>query len=58
MRMILKSQNCKQKEIKSRLNSEMFAIISCLLSENMKIKVYRKISLCVVLYGFETESVT
>ena len=34
-------------------------LLSCrLLSKNLKIKIYRTISLCVVMYGCETSSLT
>ena len=54
-----------REEIKSRLklgnarcNSVQNILSSSLLSKNVKIKVYRTIILPVVLYGFETWSLT
>jgi len=58
-------QNCIQEEIKSRWNSGnafyhsvQNLMSSILLSKNLKIKVYRTIILPVVLYGYETWSLT
>jgi hypothetical protein len=55
------NQNLIQKEIKRRLNSGNACyhlvqnlLSSRLLSENIKIKIYRTIILPVVLYGCET----
>jgi hypothetical protein len=52
-------------EIKSRLNSGNASyhlvqslLSSCLLSRNIKVKIYKTIILPVVLYGCETWSVT
>jgi hypothetical protein len=54
----LKDQNCMQEEIKSRLNSGnacyhsvQCLLSSCLLSRNVKVKIYKTIVLPVVLYG-------
>jgi hypothetical protein len=50
-------QNLIQEEIKMRLNSgntcyhSVQNLLSCLLSENLKIRIYRTIVLPVVLYG-------
>jgi hypothetical protein len=56
-------QNCIHEEIKSRLNSGnacyhlvQSLLSSCLLSRNVKVKIYRTIILPVVLYGCETWS--
>jgi hypothetical protein len=53
------------KEIKSRLNSGnacyhsvQSLLSSLLLSKNVKVKIYKTIILPVVLYGFETSSLT
>jgi hypothetical protein len=53
------------KEIKSRLNlgnacyhSVQSLLSSLLLSKNVKVKIYKTIILPVVLYGFETSSLT
>jgi hypothetical protein len=61
----LTNQNSIQEEIKSRLRpgnaccqSEQTLLSSCLLSKNLKIKIYRIIILPVVLYGCETWSLT
>jgi ethanolamine utilization protein EutQ (cupin superfamily) len=58
-------QNSIQEEIKSRLNSGNTSyhlvqnlMSSILLSKNLNIKIYRTINLCVVLYGYETWSLT
>jgi hypothetical protein len=57
--------NCIYEEIRSRLNSGSACyhavqnlLSSCLLSINVKIKIYRTIILPVVLYGCETLSLT
>jgi hypothetical protein len=61
----LTDQNCKQEEIKSRLNSgnacyhsAQSLLSSCLLSRNIKVKIYKTIILPDVLYGCETWSLT
>ena len=61
----LPNQNSIQEEIKSRLKSGNACcysvqnlLTSCLLSTNLKIKIYRTIILPVVLYGCETWSLT
>jgi len=61
----LTHQNSVQEEIKSRLKSRNSCYhsvqnlqSSSLLSKNIKIKVYRTITLPVVLYGCETWSLT
>jgi hypothetical protein len=61
----LTDQNCMHEEIKSRLNSgnaccrSVHSFLSSrLLSGNLKIKIYKTIILPVVLYGFETWSLT
>ena len=58
-------QNSIQEKIKSRLKSgnACYKLVqnplsSCLLSKNIKVKIYRSIILLVVLYGCETWSVT
>jgi len=58
-------QNSIQEKIKTRLNSENTCyqsvqnpLSSCLLSKNIKMKIYRSIILLVVLYGCETWSFT
>ena len=62
--MILTYQNSIQGEIKSRLKSGMLAIIwcrsfaFCLLTRNLKVKIYKTIILPVVLYGCDTWSLT
>jgi hypothetical protein len=60
----LMDQNCINEEIRSRLNSENACyhavqnlLSSCLLSRNMKVKIYKTI-VPVVLYGCETLSLT
>jgi hypothetical protein len=57
----LTDQNCIHEEIKSRLNSGNACyhsvqglLSSCLLSRNVKVKIYKTIILPVVLYGCET----
>jgi hypothetical protein len=59
------NQNLIQKEIKRRLNSGNVCyhsvqnlLSSRLLSKNLKIKIYKKIILPVVLYGCVTWSLT
>jgi len=56
----LTNQNCIQEEIKSRLNSGQVQNIlsSSLLSKNLKINIYKIISLIAVMYGHETWSLT
>jgi hypothetical protein len=54
------SQNVIHEEIKSRLNSgnachqSVQNHLTCLLSKNLEIKIYKTIILPVVLYGYET----
>jgi hypothetical protein len=54
------NQNFVQEDIKRRLNSgnacyhSVQKLLSCMLSENIKIKIYKPIILPVVLYGGET----
>jgi len=62
---ILTHQNCIAEEIKSRLrsgnacyHSVLNLLSSRLLSKNFKIKIYRTIILPVVLYGYDTWSLT
>jgi hypothetical protein len=50
------NQNLIQEEIKRRLNSGNACLSSRLLSENVKIIIYKSIILPVVLYGCETWS--
>jgi hypothetical protein len=57
----LTDKNCIHEEIKSRLNSGnacyhsvQSILSSCLLSRNVKVKIYKTIILPVVLYGCET----
>jgi hypothetical protein len=59
----LTDQNCIHEEIKSRLNSGNACyhsvqglLSSCLLSRNVKVKIYKTVILPVVLYGLETWS--
>jgi hypothetical protein len=61
----LTDQNCMHEEIKSTLNlgkacyhSVQNLLSSCLLSTNVKVKIYKTIILPVVLYGYETWSLT
>jgi hypothetical protein len=61
----LTDENCMNEEIKSRLNpwnacyhSVQSLLPSCLLSRNLKVKIYKKIILPVILYGCETWSLT
>jgi hypothetical protein len=58
-------ENCMIEEIKSRLNSGnacyhsvQSLLSSHLLSRNVKIKIYKTITLPVVLYRYETWSLT
>jgi hypothetical protein len=62
---ILTDKNCIHDEIRSRLNSGNACynavqnlLSSRLLSRNVKIKIYKTIILPVVLYGYETLSLT
>jgi hypothetical protein len=62
---ILTDQKCMQEEIKSRLNSgnacyhSVHSLLSSrLLSRNVKVKTYKTTILPVVLYGYETWSLT
>jgi hypothetical protein len=62
---ILTDQNCMHEEIKSRLNSgnACYHLVQCLLSShllsrNVKVKIDKTIILPVVLYGFETWTLT
>jgi hypothetical protein len=59
------NQNLIQEEIKRRLNSGNACyhsvqdlLSSCLLSKNLKIRIYKTIMLPVTLYGCETWSLT
>jgi hypothetical protein len=61
----LTDQNCMNEEIKSRLNSGnacyhsvQILLFSRLLSRNVKVKIYKSITLRAVLYGRETWSLT
>jgi hypothetical protein len=60
----LADQNCMHKEIKSRLNSgtacyhSVQSLSFCLLSRNVKVKIYKTVILLVLLYECETWSVT
>jgi hypothetical protein len=61
----LTDQNYKRKEIKSRLNPGNVCyhfvqslLPSCLLSRNVKVKIYKTIIIPAVLYGCETRSLT
>jgi hypothetical protein len=63
--MTVTNQNLIQEEIKRRLNSgnECYHSVrnlfsSCLLSKNVKLRIYKTIILPVVLYGCETWSLT
>jgi hypothetical protein len=65
LRTTVTNQNLIQEEIKRRLNSGNVCyhsvqniLSSCLLSKNVKIKIYVIIILSVVLYGSETWSLT
>jgi len=54
-------QNSIPEEIKSRLrlkNACYHSVSSRLLSKNLEIKIYRTIILPIVLYGYETWSLT
>jgi hypothetical protein len=58
-------QNCIHEQIKSRLKSRnacyhsvQCLLSSCLLSTNVKVKIYKSIILPVVLYGCETWPLT
>jgi hypothetical protein len=58
------NQNLFQEEFKRRLNGSNACyhsvqnLVSCLLHNNLKIKIYKTIVLPVVLYGCETWSLT
>jgi hypothetical protein len=60
----LTDQNCMHEEYKSRLNSgnacyhSVQSLLSCLLSRNIEVKIYKTIILPVVLYRCETWSLT
>jgi hypothetical protein len=61
----LTDQNCIHEEINGRLNSGnacyhsvQSLLLSCLLSRNVKVKIYKTIILSVVLFGCETWSLT
>jgi hypothetical protein len=61
----LRSQNDIHDEIKSRFNSGNACynsiqnlLSSCLISKNLKIKIYKTVILLVVLYGCKTWSLT
>jgi hypothetical protein len=61
----LTDQNCMHEDIKSRLNlwnacyrSVQSLLSSRLLSRNLEVKIYKTIILPVVLYGWETWSLT
>jgi hypothetical protein len=61
----LTDKNFMQEEIKSRINSGnacyhsvQSLMSSCLLSRNLKVKIYKTVILPVVLYGCETWSLT
>jgi hypothetical protein len=63
--MTLTNQNDIHDEIKSRLNSGNACyysvqnlLSSCLVSKNLKIKIYKTVILPVVLYGCKTWSLT
>jgi hypothetical protein len=63
--MTLTNQNDIHDEIKSRLNSGNACyysvqnlLSSCLISKNLKIKIYKTVILPVVLYGCKTRSLT
>ena len=65
LRTTLPNQNSIPEEIKSRFSSgnasyhSVHSLLSSnLLTKNIKIKIYRTIILLVVLYGFETWSLT
>jgi hypothetical protein len=50
------NQNLIREEIKRRLNSGNACF--CLLSKNLKVRIYKTIILPVILYGCETWSLT
>jgi hypothetical protein len=59
------NQNDIHNKIKSRLNSGNACyhsgpnlLSSCLISKNLKIKIYKTVTLPVVLYGYEIWSLT
>jgi hypothetical protein len=63
--MAVTDQNLTQEEIKRRLNSGSACyhsvqnfLSSCLLSKNIKIRIYRTLILQVIPYRFETCSLT
>jgi hypothetical protein len=63
--MTVTNQNLIQEEIKRRLNSGNACyhlvqnfLSSCLLSKNVKVKIYKTVILLVVLYGCEPWSLT
>jgi hypothetical protein len=63
--MTVTNQNLIQEEIKMKLNSGnacyhllQYLLSSCLLSKNVKIRIYKSIILPVVWYGCETLSLT
>jgi hypothetical protein len=65
MGMTLTNQNDIHDEIKGRLNSGNACyysvqnlLSSCLISKNLKIKIYKALILLTVLYGCETWSLT
>jgi hypothetical protein len=65
LRITLTDQNCVHEEIKNRLNlrnacyhSVQSLLSSCLLSRNLKVKIYKPIIVPVVLYGCETWPLT
>jgi hypothetical protein len=61
---IITNQNLIEEEIKRRLNSGnacyhlVQTLSSCLLSKNLKVRIYKTIILPVVLYGCEPSSLT
>jgi hypothetical protein len=65
LRTTVRNQNLIQEEIKRRSNSGNACyhavqnlLFSCLLSKNLKIRIYKMIILPVILYGCETWSLT
>jgi hypothetical protein len=65
LRMTVRNQNLIQEEIKSRLNSSNACyrsvqnlLSSSLMSKNVTISIYKTVILSVVLYGYETWSLT
>jgi hypothetical protein len=63
--MTITNKNLIDEEIKSRLNfsnacyhAHQNPLPSCLLSKNIKIKIYRPIIFHVILYGYGTWSLT